>query len=87
MELQERVEINVVINIPHLSRSLPEHSPYVLAHNPFIMDAGRCSSLNDFVYLLPNRAHRIGDWEFGSAISTANCFLGILNLSDFPSAV
>lgn len=82
--LQKRVRLSMVINLPHLTKSLPEHFSYFLAHNLLLMDVGKCSSRNDFVHLLPSSACRVGNWEFGGVITTISGFLeGILNPSWF----
>lgn len=52
VELQERVEINVV-SLPYLTRSLPEHFSHFLAHSLFIMDVNTCALCNNLSTCCP----------------------------------
>ena len=63
-----------MINLPHLTKCLPEHFSYFLAHDLPLMDVGRCSLHNDFVHLLLSSVHRVRHWEFGCTITTSTCF-------------
>ena len=63
-----------MINLPHLTKCLPEHFSYFLAHDLPLIDVGRCSLHNDFVHLLLSSVHRVGHWEFGCTITTSTCF-------------
>ena len=78
----------MVINLPHLTKCLPEHFSYFLAHDLPLMDVGRCSLRNDFVHLLLSSVHRVGHWESGCTVATSTCFPGgILVIYLFLTAV